>query len=64
MELESLGDPARLPCPGPEKEANWLPAPNDMIYLVMRVYWLKNEAPSILPPGNGSWKPPGIVKAK
>jgi hypothetical protein len=48
--------------PGADKEANWLPAPNDLIYLVMRLYWPKTEAPSILPPGEGSWKPPGIVK--
>jgi hypothetical protein len=50
--------------PGADKEANWLPAPNDTIYLVMRLYWPKTEAPSILPPGEGTWKPPGIVKAK
>ncbi|MGA8280283.1 MAG: DUF1254 domain-containing protein [Desulfobacterales bacterium] len=49
--------------PGKEKEANWLPAPNDLIYLVMRLYWPKTEAPSILPAGAGSWSPPGIVKA-
>ena len=48
--------------PGAGKENNWLPAPNDTIYLVMRLYWPKPEAPSILPPGEGSWKPPGIVK--
>jgi hypothetical protein len=50
--------------PGKDKESNWLPAPNDLIYLVMRLYWPKMEAPSILPPGEGTWKPPGIVKAK
>jgi hypothetical protein len=50
--------------PGKDKESNWLPAPNDLIYLVMRLYWPKTEAPSILPPGEGTWKPPGIVKAK
>src|SRR5438876_11250746 len=50
--------------PGAAKEANWLPAPNDMIYLVMRLYWPKTESPSILPAGEGSWKPPGIVKVK
>jgi len=33
------------------------------IYLVMRLYWPKTEAPSILPPGEGTWKPPGIVQA-
>jgi hypothetical protein len=50
--------------PGKDNESNWLPAPNDLIYLVMRLYWPKTEAPSILPPGEGTWKPPGIVKVK
>jgi len=50
--------------PGKDKESNWLPAPNDLIYLVMRLYWPKTEAPSILPAGEGTWKPPGIVKVK
>jgi hypothetical protein len=49
--------------PGADKESNWLPAPNDTIYLIMRLYWPKTEAPSILPAGEGTWKPPGIVKA-
>ncbi len=46
--------------PGLDKESNWLPAPNGEIYLVMRLYWPKTEAPSILPPGAGTWQPPGI----
>jgi len=50
--------------PGKDKESNWLPAPNDLIYLVMRLYWPKTEPPSILPPGEGTWKPPGIVRVK
>ena len=50
--------------PGADKEANWLPAPNGPIYLVMRLYWPKVEPPSILPPGEGTWKPPGIVQVK
>ena len=45
--------------PGKDKESNWLPAPNDLIYLVMRLYWPKTEPPSILPAGEGTWKPPG-----
>ncbi len=49
--------------PGKAKEANWLPAPNDTLYLVLRLYWPKTEPPSILPPGEGTWKPPAIVKA-
>jgi len=50
--------------PGKDKESNWLPAPNDLIYLVMRLYWPKTEPPSVLPPGEGTWKPPGLVKTK
>jgi hypothetical protein len=50
--------------PGADKEANWLPAPNDTVYLVMRLYWPQTEAPSILPAGEGTWKPPGIVKVQ
>ncbi|MDN5850760.1 MAG: DUF1254 domain-containing protein, partial [Nitrococcus sp.] len=49
--------------PGKDKESNWLPAPDGPIYMVMRLYWPKTEAPSILPPGQGTWKPPGIVRA-
>jgi hypothetical protein len=48
--------------PGADKESNWLPAPNDTIYLVMRLYWPKTEPPSILPPGEGTWQPPGIKR--
>ncbi|MFY9627686.1 MAG: DUF1214 domain-containing protein, partial [Methylocystis sp.] len=43
--------------PGAEKESNWLPAPNGPIYLVMRLYWPKEEAL------NGSWKPPVVTRA-
>ncbi|MDX1298649.1 MAG: DUF1254 domain-containing protein [Pseudomonas sp.] len=50
--------------PGKDKEANWLPAPNGPVYLTMRLYWPKTEAPTILPPGEGSWLPPGVVVAK
>jgi hypothetical protein len=50
--------------PGKDKESNWLPAPNGPIYLVMRLYWPKTEPPSVLPPGEGTWKPPGIVANK
>ena len=47
--------------PGKAKESNWLPAPDGPIYLVMRLYWPKTEAPSVLPPGEGTWQPPAIV---
>ena len=50
--------------PGKDKEPNWLPAPAGPIYLVMRLYWPKTEAPSILPPGEGTWQPPPVVAAK
>ncbi len=38
----------------PVQKANWLPAPDGPIYLVMRLYWPKEAAL------NGSWQPPGI----
>ena len=50
--------------PGKSKESNWLPAPNGPAYLIMRLYSPKDSPPSILPPGEGTWKPPGIVAAK
>jgi hypothetical protein len=49
--------------PGTDKEANWLPAPNGPIYLVMRLYWPKETPPSILPAGEGTWQPPGLKRA-
>ena len=48
--------------PGAGKESNWLPAPNDPIYLVMRLYWPKAMPPSILPPREGTRKSPGVVQ--
>jgi hypothetical protein len=49
--------------PGADKEANWLPAPNGPIYLVMRLYWPKTTPPSILPAGDGTWQPPSVKRA-
>jgi hypothetical protein len=49
--------------PGADKEANWLPAPDGPIYLVMRLYWPKTTPPSILPAGEGTWQPPAIKRA-
>jgi hypothetical protein len=46
--------------PGKDKESNWLPAPDGPIYTVMRLYWPRVEAPSILPAGSGTWSPPAI----
>jgi hypothetical protein len=43
--------------PGEAKEANWLPAPKGDFVPMLRLYWPKEQTPSIL---NGSWKPPAI----
>jgi hypothetical protein len=48
--------------PGKDKEANWLPAPKGDFLLTMRMYWPKETAPSILPPGRGSWEPPPVMR--
>jgi hypothetical protein len=45
--------------PGPDKEANWLPAPNGPFVLMLRFYWPKERPPSIL---DGTWKPPAVEK--
>ncbi len=50
--------------PAADKKANWLPAPDGPIYMVMRLYWPKTQPPSILPPGDGTWKPPAIMVAQ
>jgi hypothetical protein len=42
--------------PGKDKESNWLPAGDGPIYVVMRLYWPKQEALA------GEWKPPGLQK--
>jgi hypothetical protein len=49
--------------PGADKEANWLPAPAGDFVLMMRMYWPKTTAPSILPLGEGSWIIPPVAKA-
>jgi hypothetical protein len=46
--------------PGPDKEANWLPAPADRFVLMLRLYWPKDKSPSIL---NGTWKIPRVREA-
>lgn len=46
--------------PGKDKESNWLPAPKGDFVLMMRLYWPKEQAPSIL---DGSWKVPGVKEA-
>jgi hypothetical protein len=40
-----------------------LPAPNGPIYLALRMYWPTpaGDGSSILPPGKGTWQPPGVI---
>jgi hypothetical protein len=45
--------------PGPDKEANWLPAPKGRFVLMLRLYWPKETFPSII---DGTWKIPTVVK--
>lgn len=45
--------------PGEDKESNWLPAPQGKFVLMMRLYWPKEHAPSIL---DGTWKPPAVTR--
>lgn len=47
--------------PGPEKEANWLPAPDGGFIPMFRLYWAEETPPSVL---DGSWWPPVIAKAE
>lgn len=46
--------------PGKDKESNWLPAPKGEFVLMMRLYWPKEKAPSII---DGSWKVPQVKEA-
>ena len=46
--------------PGADKEANWLPAPKGEFLPMLRMYWPKENTPSIL---NGTWTPPRVEKA-
>jgi hypothetical protein len=43
---------------GADKEANWLPAPAGPFFMVMRLYWPKEEAL------DGKWKAPPLVRAQ
>jgi len=47
--------------PGADKEANWLPAPKGNFIAMLRMYWPKENAPSIL---DGTWTPPSVEKVK
>jgi hypothetical protein len=48
--------------PGAANVSNWLPAPDGPIYMVLRMYWPRTSPPSILPIGQGTWNPPGLVQ--
>ncbi|MBE2245424.1 MAG: DUF1254 domain-containing protein [Burkholderiaceae bacterium] len=45
--------------PGKDKESNWLPAPEGEFIPMLRMYWPKDKAPSIL---DSSWTPPKVQK--
>jgi hypothetical protein len=47
--------------PGKDKESNWLPAPKGEFIPMMRMYWPKDQPPSIL---DDSWKPPPVTKVE
>jgi hypothetical protein len=47
--------------PGKDRESNWLPAPAGKFILMLRLYWPRETAPSIL---DGSWEPPAVRVAK
>ena len=42
--------------PGPEKEANWLPAPDGPFALALRMYWLGQDV------RDGKWEPAAIKR--
>jgi hypothetical protein len=43
--------------PGPERESNWLPAPQDSFSLLMRLYLPESAAL------DGTWNPPPVVRS-
>jgi hypothetical protein len=45
--------------PGKDKESNWLPAPEGEFIPMLRMYWPKDKAPSIL---DGTWTPPKVQR--
>jgi hypothetical protein len=45
--------------PGPDKESNWLPAPEDRFILMLRLYWPKETPPSII---DGTWTIPPVKR--
>ena len=47
--------------PGKMKESNWLPAPAGRFVLMLRLYWPKENPPSII---DGTWNPPPVKPAQ
>ena len=47
--------------PGRDKESNWLPAPAGKFIPMLRLYWPRETASSII---DGTGKPPGVKKVK
>lgn len=47
--------------PGKDREANWLPAPEGKFVLMLRMYWPREKAPSII---DGSWTVPAVKKVE
>jgi hypothetical protein len=45
--------------PGKDKEGNWLPAAAGDFNVTLRMYWPKDQPPSII---DGSWKPPAVTR--
>ena len=45
--------------PGPDKEANWLPAPKGKFVPMLRLYWPTETPPTIL---DGQLEPPPAIK--
>ncbi len=46
--------------PGSDKESNWLPAPSSKFQLMLRMYWPRENDPSII---DGTWAPSAVKMA-
>mgnify|MGYP003577707729 CR=1 FL=1 len=44
--------------PGTDKEPNWLPAPSGPFFVVLRLYWAKEEATE------GKWTAPPLKRVQ
>ncbi|HTW87714.1 MAG TPA: DUF1254 domain-containing protein [Candidatus Binataceae bacterium] len=47
--------------PGKARESNWLPAPKGKFILMLRLYWPKENPPSLL---DGTWTIPGVKQVR